>query len=156
MFDDVDSELLKAARAAVLVSGPERRDLRADLLSLARDGDTRVRQIIVSAIGRFLELHQAPILEGALLAALCDPDERVVRAAVDATARLDLREPGATDVLHARLRSLFDHSGRDLRQALAAAARERLRLNEDRRLMRLLDDAREDRSWLVRRAVASD
>lgn len=153
-FESIGDELLRAAhmvvRAAVLTEEEE-----IAVLALSRNSDTRVREMICRATGKFLSSRTSATIESALIAALYDPEESVLVTALNATAEARFTKV-SDEVLNTRLGELYVRSGRRVRAAAARAAKARLSRTESAKLREVVDAAGRDRSWIVRHAAELD
>lgn len=150
-FMPMSFDLLRAARLAVHARRLDANEQVA-ILTLSRHSDARVRQVVVAAAGMSLAEEPSPSVEAALLAGLYDPDEGVVTSALSALERARLTE-ATSDAVVQRLGRLFHEYGREVRAATVRAARARLRMADDPRLVQIVERGAGDRSWRVREAA---
>lgn len=150
-FESISDQLLRAAhlvvRAAVLTEEEE-----IAVLTLSRNSDARVREMICRATGKFLSSRTSVTIESALLAALYDPEEAVLVAALNATAEARFTKV-SDEVINTRLGELYGRSGRRVRAAATRAAKARLFRTGSARLREVIAAAGRDRSWIVRHAA---
>ena len=151
-FMPISGDLLRAACLAVRAKRLDA-DEEIAVLTLSRNPDTRVRQIICVAAGRFLVEHASAPVEAALLAGLFDPDESVLTSALSALESASLTEL-SDDAVMQRLPRLYEDYGRGVRAATVRAARSRLGAKDDPRLRQIIQSGGHDRSWLVRNAAS--
>jgi hypothetical protein len=150
-FESIGDELLRAAqlmvRAAVLTEDEE-----IAVLTLSRNSDARVREMICRATGKFLSSRTSVTIESALLAALYDPEEAVLVAALNATAEARFTKV-SDEVINTRLGELYGRSGRRVRAAVTRAAKARFSRGHSAKLGEVIAVAGRDRSWVVRQAA---
>lgn len=129
---------------------------RAELVSLVRSPEERVRVLAASACGEALSHSEDEGLAWAIVSALFDPSPTVCEAALAGLPALDRGFRPAADVAWQRLPSLFVTSARSVRvEIVRVVSVTANRPSAQRRLQReLLARARNDRSWRVRTAVA--
>lgn len=150
IFAEVSAEVLRAAqllaRATVLT------DLElAALVPLVRDKDPRVRELSANAAAVAHGRNGSGAAQEVLLAALFDPEERVVRTALGGVGRARGWPAARRQALVARLGSLFDDYGRLTRARCVAATRELRGARRHPILEEIQEKGRRDRSWIVRR-----
>ncbi len=153
-FAPTPPELLRVsrllARARILDENEE-----AQLFSLVRDKDARIRQLAVDAAGLVLRERSSPTLVAAVIAGLFDPDEDVVRHALGSLGDAKLEQVRFHDAIVERLQALFSERGRYVRAETVTTARALTRSGHVRpELVALLARAQQDRSWIVRDAAA--
>lgn len=156
LFEFVTPRLLHAARIALTVA-TQSTNLDAEILTLVRDEEPRVRQVAIEAATLALRDRQSEVLEGAIASALFDPDEATVRMAMGAADVAALRTSAVRIAIGERLVTLFDEGSRRLRAAVVTAVRRGLMPPDlDTQANRLLDRALEDRSFQVRTAASRE
>jgi hypothetical protein len=140
-----------AARGAVLMD-----EEQLLLFTLSRDPDPQARAIVAGATARFLELHESPAVEAALVAALFDPVPSVVNAALRALRRARLTD-FSYGTVSLRIRAIFQQYGRHERAEVVRAIRQLAQESGDPEAFGdVLVAARADRSWIVRNAARDD
>jgi hypothetical protein len=156
LFEFVTPRLLHAARIALIVM-THGENFDAEILTLVRDEEPRVRQIAIEAAALALRDRRSEVLEGAIASALFDPDEATIRMAIGAADVVALRTSAVRLAIGERLVTLFDKGSRRLRAAVVNAVRRGLMPAElDTQANRLLDRALEDRSFQVRTAASEE
>ncbi len=156
LFEFVTPRLLHAARIALTVA-TQSTNLDAEILTLVRDEEPRVRQVAIEAATLALRDRQSEVLEGAIASALFNPDEATVRMAMGAADVAALRTSAVRIAIGERLVTLFDEGSRRLRAAVVTAVRRGLMPPDlDTQANRLLDRALEDRSFQVRTAASRE
>lgn len=155
VFGAVTHDLLRVARLralAFVATEPE----RAELIVACRDTDARVRQTALAACGELLSVETDEAIEAAVVSALFDPSEEIVRVGLSLLQRRPFQGLGAREVARRRLVAIFEVSGREVRRQIVQAARVLLSVDPDQRdLAALVLTARGDRSWLVRDAAGN-
>jgi hypothetical protein len=156
IFEFVTPRLLHAARIGLIVA-TQNENFDAEILTLVRDDEPRVRQVAIEAAALALRNRQSEVLEGAIASALFDPDEATVRMAIGAADVAALRTSAVRLAIGERLMTLFEKGNRRLRAAVVTAVRRGLMPPDlDTQACRLLDRAREDRSFQVRTAASKE
>ena len=156
LFEFVTPRLLHAARIALIVA-TQSENFDAEILTLVRDEEPRVRQVAIEAAALALHDRQSEVLEGAIASALFDPDEATVRMAIGAADVAALRTSAVRLAIGERLVTLFDKGSRRLRAAVVTAVRRGLMPPDlDTQAKRLLGRAVEDRSFQVRAAASKE
>ncbi len=156
LFEFVTPRLLHAARIALTVA-TQGENFDAEILTLVRDEEPRVRQIAIEAAALALRDRRSEVLEGAIASALFDPDETTVRMAIGAADIVALRTSAVRLAIGERLVTLFDKGSRRLRAAVVSAVRRGLMPPDlDAQAKSLLDRALEDRSFQVRTAASNE
>jgi hypothetical protein len=153
LWNVVSPQLIRAQKLLLAVSFSKEvdRQSEAGLLVASRDPDPAVRNIPLLAIHYLDSAGGSRLLEGVWFAALYDSDSSVTRNALALLCEIDLEYLPAQDLVRDRLRELYATGTRDIRMAVAQAAKrmpgDGLKGDD------LLREARNDRSWLVRRLV---
>jgi DNA-binding CsgD family transcriptional regulator len=156
-FSNVSDRLFEAAVRAVTALAAPRDDDDVALLNSSRDPDDRVRDLAVEAASRVVRRRKptpeadSSTLTIALFGALFDPVETVLLHALEAVPTLfNERLRG---VLTERLEALFASSVSNVRAAVADVAVQLSANGTTSALSRIIDLARNDRSWKVRNTV---
>ncbi len=156
LFEFVTPRLLHVARIALIVA-TQNENFDAEILTLVRDEEPRVRQVAIEAAALALRDRQSEVLEGAIASALFDPDEATVRMAIGAADVVALRTSAVRLAIGERLVTLFEKGSRRLRAAVVTAVKKGLMSSElDTQASGLLTSALEDRSFQVRSAASRE
>jgi hypothetical protein len=129
---------------------------RAELVSLVRSPEERVRILAASACAEALTHSTDEGLGWAIVSALFDPSPAVCEAALAGLPALDQGFRPAAEVAWQRLPALFAASARSVRvEIVRVVTVTKIRRRAQRQQQReLLVRARNDRSWRVRTAAA--
>jgi hypothetical protein len=123
----------------------------AELFVASRHPDPQVRNVPLLAIHYLGSTGGEDVVDAILVGALYDEDGGVVRNALALLSEIEFGNAAARTTLHDRLRELYASGSREIRLAVVFPA---MRMaHTDPGLARLVRDAAQDRSWLVRRAV---
>lgn len=124
----------------------------ANLIAASRQDDARSRAVAIEALG-----HSGvtdPLAWTALVGAIFDPKEDVVRAGLRAIRSSPSVPSPLVDLVASRLRTLYRQTGRSTRAVICLTASELARGPQSVDLSDLLAECQNDRSWLVRDAYA--
>lgn len=146
--EQISASLLRAAQLRVCAPTLQAEEV-AWLATRARDTDAKTRLVAIAALGDLCE-DPTPTVEWSLVSGLFDPSDDVVVRAVGAFAHLSASSPDAVAVARSRLNELYHTGGSRVRRRVVAVVKAQDWLN----FGDLLADAREDRSWTVRREAA--
>jgi hypothetical protein len=146
--------LMEVARLTLLAAAGHQ--LPMEGLVLIRDENPQVRDLAVEACSLMLRHEDSVVLETALASALFDPDRSIVARALRHFTAVPPRSAVVGPAVARRVALLFDLGGRDLRAAAVAAVAAGIFGEErDGDARKLLAQAAQDRSFIVRDAAAS-
>lgn len=153
-FRAVGPDLLQAGKFLVLFDQLTAED-EALLIALARSDDARVRQLAINAAGlAYRTGGEHPALESALASALFDPEPEVIARGL---VELQHRQPDELLLLvERRLKILVTAFSRQVRAAAVRLARRLLEKEADPALAEVVELARHDKSWQVRRVATEE
>lgn len=142
----LSTTLLHAAQLRVYADNLDDDDI-GWLAVQSRGADTQTRLVAIAALG---ETGRAgnPTVDWSIVSGLFDPADEVASRAVLAIKQQGI--PGdARVVAHRRLEDLYEVGSRAMRRLVVATARD----NQELELTAIVDHARRDRAWSVRREV---
>jgi hypothetical protein len=143
--EQISEEVLHAAQLRVVGAATEQ-DIRW-LAVVGRGSDAQARLMVMAALGT-LDLAANAAADWSLVGGLFDPDDAVTIQAVAAIGRRGVSpKSGAAAVARDRLADLFARARRDLRRQVVITATARPELGG----AEIVNRARADRSWIVRR-----
>jgi hypothetical protein len=154
-FLAIGSEVLQAGKLLALFDHLTSED-EAVLIALARSDDARVREVTINAAGlAYRAAEEArPPLESTLASALFDPESGVIARGLEELRR---RQPSELNLMvERRLKTLVTAYSRPVRAGAVRLARTLLELETDSALEKVVELARHDKSWQVRRAVREE
>jgi hypothetical protein len=140
--------VLDAARLRATAPGLQVDELLR-LAVYARGTDRQARLVALATFGD--EPGAAPTVEWSLVGGLFDPDDSVVAVAVSSIGRRGgFSDPGASEVALSRLRELAKLASTPVRREVVVLAIK----NPEMQLADLVETARKDPAWTVRREIA--
>jgi hypothetical protein len=156
-WSEYSRSLMRSARTELAMACGKIDGHLPELLVQSRDVEARVRMNAIDACTLGRRRTEEDMLESILLSGLFDPGAEVVRHALGGFVDQHPRRPAAQAAVSRRVVELFDTAGRDIRAAIAElASSEDLPAALEVSGARLLERARDDRSFIVRRAAGLD
>jgi hypothetical protein len=122
-------------------------DLR--ILQAGRHPQARVRLSAIQLAPELAKDREAPWIESAVLSSLYDPDREVLRAGINAVGRMADRSLVLADAVN-RFEALMSTQTRTVRRDVVSVVRRLDLESQYESLLRLIERATQDRSWIVR------